>query len=145
MKFKLKTQYYKRYGSDLPTELAYNVHLDINEENSLAFERDLLKTYEAGKEYFVVPKHYVMGQEDCIKITIKLKKEWFEEVKTFNPEEYHWYNINQANNCIIRKNDTILVRDRLGKINIIRNKPYLLNCDSSEILKFMIIHIEDPK
>ena len=144
MSYKLKEQFIKRHGVDLPAELAYNTHLSLDKDNVQGFVDGLIAAYEANKDYYVVPSQYVTGTDDFIQVFIRLQDEWFEKVEPFEPTEYRWYEINKVNDCIFEDDDTILTRNWLGKIEIAKNKEELLSCNRSVISQFLVIHCDVP-
>lgn len=146
MSYKLKEQVIKRFGTDLPRELAYNIHLKLNANNAKGFVDELIKAHSFGKDYFVVPQEFVSGNddEDFVRVLIEINSDWFEEVNPFEPREYQWYEISKAPDAIIEEDDTILTRNWLGKIEIAKNKDELLTCNKAVISQFLIIHSDVP-
>lgn len=144
MSYKLKEQIIKRYGTDLPAEIAYNAHLNLDANNVQGFIDGLIKAYEFGRDYYVVPQQYVAGNDDFIQVLIKLQEEWFDESEPFEPIEYHWYDIKHVNDCVFDDDDTILTRSWVGKIEIAKNKDEVLSCNRTAIAQFLVIHCDVP-
>lgn len=145
MSYKLKEQVCKRYGTNLPAEVVYSVLTHVDSTNADALATEITKAYNEGKKYFVMPEESVPTGNEHFRVVLKLNDDWFEEEhELFVPAEYTWYKIDFACACEIADDDTILVRNRLGKIEIAKNKDELLKCNKTLIAEFMVINSDVP-
>lgn len=145
MSYKLKEQVCKRYGTNLPAEVVYSVLTRVNSTNADALATEITKAYNEDKKYFVMPEEFTPKNNEHFRVVLKLNDDWFEEEhELFVPTEYNWYNIELASACEIAEDDTILVRNWLGKIEIAKNKDELLKCNKVLIAKFMVINSDVP-
>lgn len=145
MSYKLKEQVCKHYGTNLPIDVAYHPLTRVNTSNAVALANEITQAYNEGKEYFVMPMAYLPDGCENYRVVLKLNDDWFEEEHDlFVPDEYTWYKIDFACACEIADDDTILVRNWLGKIEIAKNKDELLKCNKTLIPEFMIINSDVP-
>ena len=145
MSYKLKEQVCKRYGTNLPAEVVYSVLTYVDSTNADALATEITKAYNEGKKYFVMPEEVVPTGNEHFRVVLKLNDDWFEEEQAlFVPTEYQWYRIQLACACQFNEDDTILVRNWLGKIEIAKNKDELLKCNKTLIAEFMVIKSDVP-
>lgn len=145
MSYKLKNLIIKHYGTNLPTEIAYSILTHLDENTAPELVSELTAAYNEGKELYVLPTKFLPEGNEHFRVVIKLNDDWFEEEHDlFVPTEYQWYKIDFASACEIADDDTILVRNWLGKIEIAKNKDELLKCNKALIAEFMVINSDVP-